>query len=92
MRSQRGPPLVLLHGAGATSLMWAPNIGALSEQFQTFAAAQIGEFGKSICTNPVHSIADLLAWLDELFEALGLARGINCWASRMAAHWPPSTR
>lgn len=75
--SATGPPLVLLHGAGATSLMWAPNICALSEEFRTFAVDQMGEFGKSMCTTAVHSMADLLAWLDELFQGLDLVRGIN---------------
>src|SRR5207302_8885780 len=41
------PPLVLLHGATATSLMWAPNIAALSAEYRTFAVDQIGEFGRS---------------------------------------------
>jgi len=72
-----GPALVLLHGAAATSLMWSPNISALSENFRTFAVDQIGEFGKSICTRPIRSLADLLAWLDELFAGLDLVRGIN---------------
>ncbi|HWR54025.1 MAG TPA: alpha/beta hydrolase [Bryobacteraceae bacterium] len=72
-----GRALVLLHGAGATSLMWSPNIRALSEEFRTFAVDQIGEFGKSICSTPVHGIADLLGWLDELFTGLDLDRGFN---------------
>ena len=72
-----GPALVLLHGAGATSLMWAPNIRALSEEFRTFAVDQIGEFGKSSCSTPVAGIADLVGWLDELFSGLGLVRGFN---------------
>ena len=71
------PALVLLHGAGATSLMWAPNIVALAEQFRTFAVDQIGEFGKSQCTTPPRSMAELVQWLDELFAGLGLARGIH---------------
>ncbi|MBS1859391.1 MAG: alpha/beta hydrolase, partial [Acidobacteria bacterium] len=70
-----GPPaaplLVLLHGAGATSLMWAPNIAALSAEYRTVAVDQIGEFGRSVCTTPPRTLHDLIAWLDELIQALG---------------------
>ncbi len=71
------PPLVLLHGATATSLMWAPNIKALSEEYRTIAVDQVGEFGRSVCTRPVQSLNDLLAWLDELFDGLHLRSGVN---------------
>jgi pimeloyl-ACP methyl ester carboxylesterase len=71
---ENGPPgapaLVLLHGAGTTSLMWAPNIEALSKEYRTVAVDQVGEFGRSICTKPVGSLQDLVAWLDELIGAL----------------------
>jgi len=91
-----GRPLVLLHGAGATSLMWAPNVVALSEEFRTFAVDQIGEFGKSLCKKPVHSMADLLAWLDELFAVLDPGHAINLMgisyggalAAQYALHFP----
>jgi pimeloyl-ACP methyl ester carboxylesterase len=72
-----GAPLVLLHGAASTSLMWAPNIEALSARYRTFAVDQIGDFGKSICTRPVASFRDLLDWLDRLFDGLKLSGGVN---------------
>jgi pimeloyl-ACP methyl ester carboxylesterase len=71
------PPLVLLHGAGATSLMWAPNIQALSEEYRTIAVDQMGEMGRSTCTQPVRNLEDLQDWLNELFDALKLGNGIN---------------
>lgn len=70
-------PLVLLHGAGTTSLMWAPNVAALSAGSRTVAVDQIGEFGRSICTQPVRSLDDLLGWLNELFDGLELRGGID---------------
>jgi hypothetical protein len=68
------PLIVLLHGAGTTSLMWSPNIEALSKEFRTVAVDQVGEFGKSTCARPIRSLEDLIAWLDELIRALE-ARG-----------------
>ncbi len=69
-----GPPaapmLVLLHGAGATSLMWAPNIEALSQHFRAVAVDQLGEFGRSSCTRPPDTLPLLMDWLDELIAAL----------------------
>jgi pimeloyl-ACP methyl ester carboxylesterase len=54
------PRLVLLPGAVATSLIWAPNIQALSEAYRTFAVDQIGDVGRSTCTKPVRCVKDLL--------------------------------
>lgn len=71
------PPLVLLHGAAATSLMWAPNIEALSREYRTIAVDQVGEFGKSICARPARSLEGLMAWLDELIGALEARRRVS---------------
>jgi pimeloyl-ACP methyl ester carboxylesterase len=71
------PPLVLLHGAATTSLMWAPNIETLSRHFRTFAVDQVGEIGRSTCIKPVRTQNDLLAWLKELLDALELGAGVN---------------
>ncbi|MCC6527800.1 MAG: alpha/beta hydrolase, partial [Polyangiaceae bacterium] len=38
------PPLVLLPGATASSLMWAPNVRALCEAFRVFAIDPIYEW------------------------------------------------
>jgi len=90
------PALVLLHGAGGTSLMWAPNIEALSREYRTVAVDQIGEYGKSVCVRPVQSLQDLIAWLDELIEALeargrvslaGMSYG-GALAAQYALHFP----
>ncbi len=95
-----GPPaapmLVLLHGAGTTSLMWAPNIEALSTEYRTVAVDQIGEFGKSVCAKPVQSLQDLIAWLDELIgtietrgrvSVIGMSYG-GALAAQYALHFP----
>jgi pimeloyl-ACP methyl ester carboxylesterase len=41
---EAAPPVVLLHGAASNSLMWAPNIEALSAGHRTFAVDQISDF------------------------------------------------
>jgi pimeloyl-ACP methyl ester carboxylesterase len=46
------PPLILLHGMGASSTFWFPNISELSPRFRTFAVDVIGDLGKSGPTNP----------------------------------------
>jgi pimeloyl-ACP methyl ester carboxylesterase len=66
------PPLVLLHGASATSLMWAPNIEALSARYRTYAPDNICDLGRSAFTRRVRKPEDFVAWLDELFDALSL--------------------
>ncbi len=72
-----GPPLVLLHGAGATSLMWAPNIEALSTTYRTFAPDNIYDMGMSVFTRRLKKPDDFVGWLDELFAALKLEDHIN---------------
>jgi len=71
------PPLVLLPGASTTSLMWAPNIQALSASYRTIALDQVGDLGRTACIRPVRRFTDLCAWLDELFDGLNLAAGIH---------------
>jgi len=73
----KAPPLVLLPGAVSTSLMWAPNIKALSEVCRTYAVDQVGDVGRTTCTRPIRRLNDLLVWLDELFDALEPGNRIN---------------
>ncbi|HKS96298.1 MAG TPA: alpha/beta hydrolase, partial [Terriglobia bacterium] len=71
------PPLVLLPGAATTSIMWTPNIQALSEGCRAFAVDQLGDVGRTTCTKRVEHVSDLLLWLDELFDGLKLADRIH---------------
>jgi len=71
------PPLVLLPGANATSLMWFPNIEALSEPYRTYAVDNIYDFGRSVFTRRLRTSDDFVDWLDELFDALDLEDDIN---------------
>jgi pimeloyl-ACP methyl ester carboxylesterase len=70
-------PLVLLPGAGTSSLLWARNIGALAGSFRTYAVDSIYDFGRSVFIRKLKTPEDLVQWLDELFNTLGLGNNIN---------------
>ncbi len=71
------PPLVLLPGGGATSLMWLPNIEALSENHRTYAVDHIYDVGRSVYTRAIETPDDLVNWFDELLNALELGDNVN---------------
>jgi pimeloyl-ACP methyl ester carboxylesterase len=71
------PPLVLLPGGGATSLIWRPNIEAFSERYRTYAVDNIYDFGRSRFNQKMTTAQDSVAWLDEFFGALELGDRIN---------------
>ena len=71
------PPLVLMHGAGATSLSWMPNIKALSQSYRTYAVDNIYDFGRSVFTKKFKVPDDFVKWMDELFSTLDLGDNIN---------------
>lgn len=71
------PPLILLHGISSNSLAWMPNIAALARHHRVFAVDHIQDGGRSVATRPLTTLEDHLAWLDGLFDALGLADGVN---------------
>jgi len=71
------PPLVLLSGVNASSLMWLPNIADLSQNHRVYAVDNIYDFGRSVWRRPMLTASDLVNWLDELFTQLGLGQNIN---------------
>ena len=71
------PPLVLLHGAGGNSLMWLPNVEALSACHRTYAVDTIDDCGRSVYARPLTCADDFVRWLDELFTALDLREPID---------------
>ena len=90
------PPLVLLPGASATSLLWEPNIEAFSKNFRTYALDNIYDFGRSVYKQKFKTPEDFTSWLDELFTSLNLGDKINIaglsyggWlTSQYALHYP----
>ncbi|NEK56603.1 alpha/beta hydrolase [Geodermatophilus sabuli] len=64
------PPVVLLHGDGATATAWAGVAGELAGRFHVLAPDQPGNPGRSESSRPFRRTADLTAWLAELLAAL----------------------
>lgn len=71
------PPLVLLHGARGNSLMWVPNIAALSAQHRAIALDTPEETGLSSSRKRITQPSQLYAWLDEVIDALVPAGPVN---------------
>ncbi|MFB6319629.1 alpha/beta fold hydrolase [Saccharicrinis sp. FJH54] len=72
-----GKPLVLLPGGGSNSMIWYPNIKALSSYYKTYALDNIYDFGRSIYTKKMETYHDFTHWLDELFNNLSLGQNIR---------------
>jgi pimeloyl-ACP methyl ester carboxylesterase len=66
------PPLVLMHGANATSLSWMPNIEALSQNYRTYAVDNIYDTGRSVFTKIFKTPGDYVSWMEELFSSLDM--------------------
>jgi pimeloyl-ACP methyl ester carboxylesterase len=69
---ESAPPLVLLHGAGATALMWRPVIEELSATYRCYCVDTIIEGNKSIATRRSLGKRKLVAWLHQVFAAIGI--------------------
>jgi pimeloyl-ACP methyl ester carboxylesterase len=71
---KEAPPLVLLHGYTATSIMWLPNIADFSKDYRVYAIDVMGQPSKSIPGEPIRNAADYLAWLTATLNELHLDR------------------
>ncbi|MFD8547664.1 alpha/beta fold hydrolase [Streptomyces sp. NPDC059649] len=91
-----GPPVVLLHGGGDTSAVWYALAPALAGTHRVYAVDQMGTPGLSVPGDrPVRRPADLMAWLDGVWDGLGLdsatllGHSYGGWvAATYAAHAP----
>jgi pimeloyl-ACP methyl ester carboxylesterase len=68
------PPMVLLHGAGMNSAVWARDIAAYSHSYRTYAVDLLGEAGQSAPSRPAWSGPAFAEWLDDILGALKLER------------------
>ena len=71
---KNAPPLVLLHGYMATSVMWAPNIADLSTGYRVYAVDVMGQPSKSVPGEPIRHSTDYVAWLTATLDGLNLSR------------------
>ncbi|WP_418956683.1 alpha/beta fold hydrolase [Streptomyces tritici] len=73
------PPVVLLPGGGATATGWYEVAAALGRTHRVHAPDLIGEPGRSVPGGrPLRTAEDLSAWLDALYEGLGLTSAALC--------------
>jgi pimeloyl-ACP methyl ester carboxylesterase len=71
---ESAPPLVLLHGSGATSVMWMGDVAAWSKQFRVYAIDMIGEPGLSAPSRPPLASDAYALWLDDVLLGLAVER------------------
>jgi pimeloyl-ACP methyl ester carboxylesterase len=70
---QSAPPLVLLHGASATSAMWSSIIAELSRSYRCYCIDTITDANKSVATEPIRTVTDYVDWLQQILSALDIA-------------------
>lgn len=68
------PPLVLLHGSGANSAMWAEDVACWAPHFRILAVDVIGEPGLSAPARPPLASDAHALWLDDVLDRLGVDR------------------
>ena len=68
------PTLVLLHGAGSNSAVWARDVVAYSRTFRTYAVDLLGEAGRSASSRPSWDGPAYVEWLEDVLNALKVER------------------
>jgi pimeloyl-ACP methyl ester carboxylesterase len=89
-----GEPVVLLHGMGGTSLMWAEFVAHLRDH-AVYAIDTMGDVGRSEHRIAFGSVDDVAEWLDETLAGLGVehahlvGNSYGAWmALNLAVHAP----
>jgi pimeloyl-ACP methyl ester carboxylesterase len=70
--AESAPPLVLLHGAGTNSTMWAGDVTDYSRRYRVLAIDLLGEPGKSAPNRPSWDSPAYAEWLEDVLNALKL--------------------
>jgi pimeloyl-ACP methyl ester carboxylesterase len=68
------PPLVLLHGAGSNSAIWASDSLKYSRKHRVYAVDLLGEAGKSAPNRPTWKSPAYAEWLLDVFDGLQIQR------------------
>ena len=71
---KQAPPLLLLHGAGANTLVWMRDVAAWSAHFRVYAIDIIGEPGLSAPSRPSLTSDKYGRWLCEVMDGLSLTK------------------
>jgi pimeloyl-ACP methyl ester carboxylesterase len=71
---KNAPPLVLLHGQWASSMMWSNSIAELGKTHRVYALDQIDDVGKSVPTHLPGSRSDYAQWLLDALDQLELGQ------------------
>lgn len=66
------PPVLLLHGSTANTVMWSQDVAAWSTSFRVYAVDMIGEPGLSAPARPPLASEAYARWLDDVLTGLGL--------------------
>lgn len=69
-----GPPLVLLHGAGTNSAIWAPDVVVHGRRHRVIAIDLLGEAGKSAANRPAWDSPAYGDWLGQTLDGLGITQ------------------
>jgi pimeloyl-ACP methyl ester carboxylesterase len=69
---ETAPPLVLLHGAGTNSAIWAGDVTEYSRHYRVLAVDLLGEPGKSAPNRPSWESPAYAEWLDDILNELGV--------------------
>lgn len=65
------PPVLALHGSGANSAIWLPQIAELAKHLRVYAVDMIGEPGLSAPARPPLGSEAYALWLDDVLRGLG---------------------
>ena len=67
-------PVVLFHGSGTNSSVWIRDIAEWAQHYRVYAVDMIGEPGLSAASRPSLRSDAYVAWLDDVWNHLGLQR------------------
>jgi pimeloyl-ACP methyl ester carboxylesterase len=67
-------PLVLFHGSGTNSIIWMRDVAEWAQHYRVYAVDMIGEPGFSAASRPSFRSDAYVAWLDDVWNYLELAR------------------
>jgi len=71
---EAAPALLLLHGAGTNSIMWAGDVAEYGCQYQVYAVDLLGEPGKSAPHRPAWDGPAYAEWLEDVLDNLKIER------------------